>query len=153
MHIILSILLLSLSSPAPVDSADALWDAMSQTVAAGDFEGYSALYHDDAVLVSGFTNNSYPISDALAGWKQGFDDTRDGKMTAGVEFRFTKKLSGPQTAHYTGMFNYTSQMTGGEPQAFVAHFEGLMVQKDGAWKLVMEYQKSAATPEEWAAAE
>jgi hypothetical protein len=31
---------------------DAFWDEMSRTVEAGDFDGYSALYHPDAVLVS-----------------------------------------------------------------------------------------------------
>jgi hypothetical protein len=30
--------------------------------------------------VSGLSETSYPISQALDGWKQGFVDTKDGKM-------------------------------------------------------------------------
>ncbi|MGD2123925.1 MAG: hypothetical protein PVJ76_19395, partial [Gemmatimonadota bacterium] len=31
---------------------DAFWAEVSRTVAEGDFEGYAATYHEDAVLVS-----------------------------------------------------------------------------------------------------
>ena len=45
--------------------------------------------HPDAVLVVG-GSGSYPIATALAGWKSGFDDTREGRAEAGVEFSFFK---------------------------------------------------------------
>ena len=32
------------------------------------------------------------------------------------------------------------------------HFEALLVRKDGAWQIVMEYQKHPATDAEWEAA-
>jgi hypothetical protein len=84
---------------------DAFWAELSRTVAEGDFEGYAATYHEDAVLVSGLSGTSYPISQALDGWKQGFVDTKAGKMRASVEFRFTQRLSDATTAHETGMFS------------------------------------------------
>lgn len=130
---------------------DAFWAEVSRTVAEGDFEGYAALYHEDAVLVNGISGESYPISDVLDGWKQGFLDTQDGKMSASVEFRFSKRIHGETTAHDTGIFCYTSQMEGEELQSAYVHFQGLLVKKDGKWLMTMEYQMAPATEEEWEA--
>ena len=134
------------------DDLDAFWAEVSRTVGEGDFEGYAATYHPDAVLVNLGGGVSYPIADALAGWKQGFDDTAAGKMKAHVEFRFTQRLNDANTAHETGMFHYTAQTGDGEPQGSPLHFQALLVKKGGAWKMVMEYQMTPATMEEWDAA-
>ncbi len=130
---------------------DAFWAELSRTVAEGDFEGYAATYHEDAILVSGISQTSYPIAQALDGWKQGFLDTADGKMKAGVEFRFTQRLSDATTAHETGMFHYWVVDGDGVRSDSFVHFEGLLVNK-GGWKMMMEYQKSQATEAEWDAA-
>lgn len=135
--------------PPTTDEIDAYWAEVSRTVTEGDFEGYAALYHEDAALVNGISGTSYPISDALAGWKQGFDDTSAGKMKASVEFRFTERIHGEAVAHDTGIFNYTSQMGGEAPQPIYVHFQGLMVKKDGEWKMTMEYQIATASEADW----
>lgn len=126
-----------------------MYEKLSETVEKGNYDAYAALYHDDAVLVNGISGTSVPISVALDGWKQGFDDTRAGKMTAGVEFRFSQRFHGETAAHDTGIFHYFSQQEGQEAEEIYIHFEGLFVKKDGEWKFMMEYQKSMATPEEW----
>lgn len=131
---------------------DAYWAELARTVADGDFDGYAAGYHDDAVLVSLGSGTSYPISEALAGWKEGFDDTVAGRASAGVEFRFTQRLSDATTAHETGMFRYFIGSPGEEPQVALFHFEGLLVKQEGGWKMIMEYQKEPATEAEWEAA-
>jgi uncharacterized protein (TIGR02246 family) len=130
---------------------DAYWTEVSRTVAEGDFEGYAKIYHPDAVLVVG-GSGSYPIATALAGWKPGFDDTREGRAEAGVEFRFTERLIGETTAHETGIFRYFLSPDEGEEQIALVHFEALLVKKDGRWLMLMEYQKGPATDAEWAAA-
>ncbi|MEJ2481553.1 MAG: nuclear transport factor 2 family protein [Gemmatimonadota bacterium] len=130
---------------------DAYWAEVSRTVAEGDFEGYARIYHPDAVLVVG-GSGSYPIATALAGWKQGFDDTREGKAEAGVEFRLTERLVGETTAHETGIFRYFLRPDEGDEQIAQIHFEALLVKKDGRWQMMMEYQKEPATDAEWAAA-
>jgi len=130
---------------------DAFWAEMSRTAAEGDFEGYAALYHDDAILVSGLAETSYPISRALDGWRQGFLDTRAGAVEARVEFRFTRRLSDDSTAHETGIFHYQTVDADGNQSGQFIHFEALLTRKEG-WKLMMEYQKAVATPQEWAAA-
>jgi len=130
---------------------DGSWAEVARTVVEGAFEGYATLYHPDAVLVA-LGSRSYPISGALAGWKQGFEDTREGRAVAGVEFRFTERLNDESTAHETGMFRYTFRPVGGEGQVALLHFEALLVKKDGRWLMLMEYQKEPATDEEWDAA-
>ena len=148
LFVLIGLLVLPGIVEAQTHELDAYWAEVSRTVTEGDFEGYAALYHEDAVLVSNFSNSSTPIANALAGWKQGFLDTRAGKMTAGVTFRFSQRYSDGETAHETGIFRYAATPAGGEPNVQFIHFEALMVKKDG-WKMVMEYQKSPATAEEW----
>lgn len=131
------------------EEVDKVWSEISRTVAEGDFEGYAATYHLDAVLVNGISGTSYPIANALAGWKQGFDDTKAGKMSGKVEFRFSERLSSETTAHDTGIFKYSSKSKGGEWEDVHIHFQALFAKVEGKWKMMMEYQISRATEEEW----
>ncbi|MCH1502424.1 MAG: hypothetical protein L7V86_02470 [Verrucomicrobiales bacterium] len=131
---------------------DALWAEVSRSVMEGDFAGYSATCHPDGVLVSGSKAQSYPLSKALAGWKQGFEDTKAGKMKASVAFRFSQRFGDATTAHETGIFLYTSEPTGGEANKAYIDFEALLLKDgEGEWKVMMEYQKSAVNEEAWEA--
>jgi len=87
---------------------------------------------------------------ALAGWKQGFDDTKSGKVKSDVKFRFSQRIGDAVTAHETGIFHYTSIDNQGKELANqLVHFEMLLVKKSGKWLGVMEYQKTMASQEEW----
>ncbi len=134
-----------------ITELDAFWAEVSRSVKEGDFEGYKATCHPLGVLVSGSKKTSYPLTKALAGWKQGFVDTKSGKMKAGVTFRFSQRFGDETTAHETGIFLYTTEKPNGETTKAHVHFEALLVKTGGAWKLTMEYQKSKASPAEWEA--
>jgi len=131
---------------------DAFWLEVSRTVHAGDFEGYKATYHEDAVVVftTGENKASISITKALANWKQDFVDTKSGKTQNSVEFRFSQRVGDENTAHETGIFSFQSNdgSDKANPKQFI-HFEALLVKKDNAWLMVMEYQKSMATEVEW----
>lgn len=131
---------------------DAFWTEVARTVTEGDFAGYKATYHPDAILVSGARATSYPIALAFKGWEQGFLDTKAGKVKAKVEFHFTQRLNDASTAHETGIFHYTAIPVDGDATDQYLHFEALLVKKDG-WKMMMEFQQAPATQDEWAAAE
>jgi len=128
---------------------DATWAQLAKTVTEGDFDGYKKGYHVDAILVSGLSKNSYPIADALSGWKQGFIDTKAGKITAAVDFHFTQRLHDKTTAHETGMFRYYTVDEQGKHSEFIAHMNALLVKKEGKWLIMMEYQKSQMTKAQW----
>ena len=147
------------SDAAVLAELDAFWAEASRTVAEGDFDGYAALYHPDAVLVNGIEGRSYPIADAFERWKPGFTATRAGSLTARVEFRLTDRLTGPTTAHEAGLFRYAAGPVGGTtPRVAVVRFEALLVKTGdpaspgGGWRWVMEKQSAEATEEDWAAA-
>ena len=153
----LAVFCLILFFPSGVESQviaelDDYWAELSRTVEVGDFEGYSRLYHPDAVLVSLGSRTSFPIARALEGWEQGFLDTRAGRARASVTFRFTQRLHDETTAHETGIFRYTFEPEDGTPSVVLVHFEGLLVRKGGTWQMVMEYQKQQASEEDWQAA-
>lgn len=133
------------------DELDGYWAELSRTVEEGDFEGYGALYHPDAVLVVG-GQASMAIAQALNGWKQLFVDTAEGTAEASVEFRFTDRVNSEDTAHETGMFAYSFAPAGQEAQVSAVHFTALLVKREGKWLMVMEHQKQAASDEEWEAA-
>lgn len=139
-------------APPATDTIDAFWQEATRTVVEGDFDGYAALYHEDAVLVSTFSNDTQPIANALDDWRQYFVDTAEGRMEAGLEFRFTQRLHNETTAHETGMFFYRLHPPGETPEPTYIHFESLLVKDGDEWKWVMEFQKSLATAEEWEAA-
>ena len=131
---------------------DAFWAELSRTVREGDFDGYAALYHPDAVVAFGFGKKptSMPVARALKSWKQGFVNTAAGKQQDQVMFRFTQRIGDASTAHETGMFIFSSTTAEGVEQSkYIAHFEMLLVKRDGAWKAVMKYQKSEGTEAEW----
>jgi len=135
----------------PNDELNAFWNEITRTVEEGDFYGMAATYHDDAVLANGMSGTTYPISSALAGWKPNIDKTKAGEIEATVEFRFTQRLSDPTTALETGIFHYAATPSGGELNEYYVHFEALLVKKDNGWLMMMEYQKSSATAEEFEA--
>lgn len=133
---------------------DQYWDQLAKTVIEGDYEGYGALYHEDAVVVftGGENKTSVPIAKALAGWKQGFLDTKAGKRHDKVEFRMSQRIGDETTAHETGLFLFTSMDRDGNILSKgVTHLEMLLVKKGNEWLAVMEYQKSKGTMEEWEA--
>ena len=107
-----------------------------------------AAVHPSGVLVSGTKMTSYPLSKALARWKQGFLDTRDGKMKAGVEFRFSQRLGDETTAHETGIFHYWTVDASGVRKDDYIHFESLLL-KETHWQTLMEYQKGPASESDW----
>ena len=80
MRMLLAVVTLACLVDAPVaaqeDAAlrelDAFWARVSRAVAEGDYAAYAATYHPDAVLVNGLDGKSYPIADALEGWREGF---------------------------------------------------------------------------------
>lgn len=123
------------------------WKEVSRTIEEGDFEGYAATFHEHATLVSGIGDKAYPIATALAGWKKDFDDTKSGIRKSSVAFKFNRRLGDPTTAYESGIFYYSFEMNG-EKNGYYINFDGLLV-KDGTWKMMMEYQKSAATKEDW----
>ena len=138
----------SADNTARIAELDAYWAKVSRSVNMGDFEGYRATCHPKGVLVSGKNQSSYPLTTALAGWKQGFLDTKEGKITAKVTFRFGQRLGDETTAHETGMFLYSTIDANGKASNAYIHFEALLV-KEKAWTIMMEYQKLNGTKEEW----
>ena len=129
---------------------DEFWAAVARTVMEGDFEAYRDSYHPDAILVSGVSNISKPIAQALVDWESGFTETREGNNSVSLEFKFTRRLNDASTAHETGMFRYVSTTADGETHTTYMHFEALLI-RQGGWKTLMEYQTSPATAEDWQA--
>jgi hypothetical protein len=137
----------------PNHEITAFWVDAERQVKEGDFEAYAASFHTEAILVNGIGDKSYLIQRALDGWQQGFEDTKAGKMEAEVEFRFLEQIHGENTAHDTGIFRYVWQNEGEEVQEVFIHFEALLTKSSSEWQMLMEYQKSIASAEEWKALE
>ncbi|MEQ9167612.1 MAG: hypothetical protein RLO12_15240, partial [Fulvivirga sp.] len=116
------------------------------------FEGYSALFHEDAVLVSSTNpenSRAILISEALINWKQNFIDVKSGKMKAGAEFRFSERIISTSAANEIGIFKFSSTDANGDTQIAYVHFEALSIKKNGQWLMIMEKQKALASEKEW----
>jgi hypothetical protein len=128
------------------------WTEVSRTVREGDFEGYRATYHQDAVCVftTGKNKRTSPIDVQLTQWKKDFVDTKAGKTKNKVVFRFTQRVGDSTSAHESGIFYFSSMDKDGKVLSSGAvHFESLLVKRNGAWLAMMEYQKARATQAEW----
>ena len=134
---------------ARLKQLDAFWAEVSRAVGAGDFAAYEDTCHPEGVLVSGSKKTSTPLADALKRWKKEFDATKEGKMKASVEFKFSQRLGDATTAHETGMFLYSAVSADGQETHDYIHFEALLVKHGDRWKSVMEYQKSKGTRAEF----
>ena len=131
------------------DDIVAFWVEAERQVTEGDFEAYAASFHEEAILVNGMNSNSMPIQTALDGWKQGFEDTKNGNMNASVQFRFSDWAIGQYSGHLSGIFLYTWGMLHEPSQQVYIHFEALLTRSNGKWQMLMEYQKALATQEDW----
>jgi hypothetical protein len=131
-----------------LSALNAYWTEVARAVGSGDFEAYRATCHEAGVLVSGAKKTSYPLALALERWKQGFLDTRAGRMQATVHFRFSQRWGDTTTAHETGIFRYATSDASGQGTTNYVHFEALL-SKQGTWKILMEYQKGPATQDDW----
>lgn len=136
-----------------LEQLDAYWAEVSRAVNEGDFEAYKATCHPKAVLISGTRKVSYPLSQALERWEQEFIDTKAGKISASVDFRFSERYGDETTAYENGMFLYTQTPEGGEPKPEYIGLEALLVKEDGDWKIMMEYQREVLTKADWEALE
>ena len=67
-----------------------------------------------------------------------------------MEFCFSQRVGDENTAHETGIFGFQFKdgSTTSTPKQFI-HFDALLIKRDNSWLIVMEYQKSKATEEEW----
>lgn len=128
---------------------DAYWAKVSRAVNEGDFASYQETCHPEGVLVSGNKRTAQPLADALKRWKTDFESTREGKITASVEFRFSRRIGDATTAHESGIFRYESQVPGAEPKVEYVKFEGLLNKTQEAWKILMENQQSSVSELEW----
>jgi len=142
------LLLPVVSADERIKELDAYWAEVSKAVKAGDFEGYKATCHPDGVLISGKKKTSYLLSKALEIWKPGIDATREGKVKAAVDFRFSRRWGDETTAHEIGMFRYYHKDEKGVEKTEYIHMEALLVKKD-RWLILLENQKSSGTKEEW----
>lgn len=128
---------------------DAYWDEVVRVVEAGDTDGYGSTFHEDGVLVTQGQQTSYPLTKALAGWKKGLDNTKEGKNKVSLDFQFSKRWGDETTAHETGIFKHVSTDVHGNKKEKIMHFEALLVKVNNKWRLLMEYQKTQASRKEW----
>lgn len=130
---------------------DQYWNELTRTVKAGDFDGYSELYHPDAIIVMAAGKNpaAVPIAKALASWEQGFNDTKAGKIQADVEFRFAERIGSATAAYEKGMFRYSSIDAQGKKDDVIVKFESLLTKRDNEWIMMMEYHISLVDEAEW----
>ncbi|MFK7911946.1 MAG: hypothetical protein AB8F34_15300 [Akkermansiaceae bacterium] len=142
-------LLLTLCANADQKELDAYWAEVSRTVKEGDFQAYKATCHPGAVLVSGSKKESYPLSKALKRWKKEFDDTKAGTRKSSASFRFEKRFNDATTAFESGILLYEFSTDDGKSGTEYVFLDALLVKQGGKWLIMMEYQKGAATKQDW----
>ena len=130
-------------APAPVAESskeiDAdVWNVVIATVAAGDLDGMAATYHPDAVLVN--STQTASIKKTLVRWGEGMAKAKREGTHSTVQFRFSRRQDGPDTAFETGMFALTETTAAGVSTTRYIPLECLLVKYNGHWRILMERQ-------------
>ena len=131
---------------------DALWARVAESVAVGDPELYLSTYHPDAIFVSARRGITRTVAEDVEANRAAWEDTREGRARRSVEFRFTERIHGENSAHEVGIFRYASTEADGATRVVLIHFEAALVRKDGVWLQLLELQTADATEAEWEAA-
>ena len=131
-----------------IQELNAFWRTLAETVKNGDFKLYGSAYHEDGVVII-LEKNSLPISVALDNWKQGFQDTKSGKIKSEVHFIFPHRIGDKKTAFEKGMFKFSTSNSPGNEQNIYVNFEAVLVKGKNGWLCIVENQKSLATKEDW----
>jgi len=141
---------------ARIAELDLYWKKLNKAVMEGDLEGFENCFHEDAVIVfaSGKNKTSVPISNALKFWKEAFKNTKEGKTSVNIEFRFSQRIGDETTAHESGIFiNTFTDKSSGKSNRSIIPFEMLLIKRNNKWYSMMEYQKPYVTEKEWDALE
>ena len=152
MKSVLFVLLLSLhatlvaADDAILTDIDKFWANISGAVSKGDFDRYRSAHHPDAVLV--VNGKSSSMETAHKEFRQGFDDTAAGHVDAGIEFRWTQRNVGDDTAFHKGAFRYWSEASG-KAYSQYTQFEAILVKNDKGWQILVQKQYRAMTKEQW----
>jgi len=128
------------------DGVDAFWTEISNSVSNGDFKAYRSAHHEDGVLIMG--GKSISLVNAHKGFQRGFDDTASGKVQAGIEFLWSNRSVGEQTAILKGLFYYWSKAEGVDFYLYTP-IEVVLVKKDKSWKILTFRRDSPVTKEQW----
>ena len=123
---------LSAADDAGFDELDNFWAKISESVSKGDFGAYRSAHHPDAVLV--VQGKSHSMERAHKAFRRGFDDTAEGTVKAGIEFLWTQRSVGVDTAFQKGAFRYWSEAAG-NTYAQYTQFEAILVKGNKGWKL------------------
>lgn len=131
---------------AQIAEVEKFWAQISDSVSKGDFEAYRSAHHDDAVLL--MEGRSHNMENTHKFFKRGFDDTAAGAVEAGIEFLWTQRSVGSDTAFQKGVFRYWSK-AGGIDYMQYTPFEVVLVKGKTGWKLLTQKQAKAITKEQW----
>jgi hypothetical protein len=126
-----------------------IWGVVSKTVIEHNIEGMAAIYHPEAVLVTG--NGAGPIGPQMVKWGEGMQLMRRAGVSAAVSFRFSARQGDETTAFETGIFRYSTTDASGVENASYVHLEALLIKRDGNWLILMERQLEAADQTSWEA--
>ncbi|MEM9481592.1 MAG: nuclear transport factor 2 family protein [Verrucomicrobiota bacterium] len=137
---------LLVADDAQTAEVDSFWAKISKSVSKGDFEAYRSAHHPDAVLV--VNGKSQSMEGAHKAFQRGFNDTAAGTVKAGIEFRWTQRSVGVDTAFQKGVFRYWSEASGNSYTEYT-QFEAILVKGDKGWKLLVQKQYKALTEEDW----
>ncbi len=131
---------------AGIAEVDNFWAKISESVSKGDFGAYRSAHHPDAVLV--VQGKSHSMESAHKAFQRGFDDTAAATVKSGIEFLWTQRSVGVDTAFQKGAFRYWSESAGNTYVQYT-QFEAILVRGNKGWELLVQKQYKALTKEQW----
>lgn len=149
------------SKPVPADPAilkaidNDVWIPFSKAYAEMKAEPYLALHSKSLIRVLGDLHYVEPVDSFTKNMKGMFENLTKQKAKVSINFRFTERITGSDSASERGVYEFLITSPAGRTDKIYSRFHTFLKKEAGKWKIVMDYdsgEKGAVTEATYKAA-
>lgn len=134
--------------PVPADPAvlkaldNDIWIPFSKTYAELKVDPYLALHSKSLIRVLGDLRYIEAHDSFTKNMKDMFANLTKQKAKLSINFRFTERITGPDTASERGIYEFVITDTTGRQNKIYSRFHTFSKKEGGKWKIVMDYDNT-----------
>jgi hypothetical protein len=134
--------------PKPADPAilkaidNDVWIPFSKAYADMKVEPYIALHSKSLIRILGDLRYVEPYDSFTKNMKVMFENLTKEKAKLSINFRFTERITGVDTASERGIYEFIITNSAGKQNKIYSRFHTFMKKEGGKWKIVMDYDNS-----------
>jgi len=136
------------SKPVPADPSilkaidNDVWIPFSKAYAELKVDPYLALHSKSLIRILGDLRYVEPYDSFTKNMKSMFTNLTKQKAKLSINFRFTERVTGIDTASERGIYEFIITDPAGKQNKSYSRFHNFLKKEGGKWKIVMDYDSS-----------